>query len=144
MSDTIHPEIKELTSEQINNLLGAIFPDIDPNNLQNAKIEDWSFQLDNYDPYLPPEARPTILVGRVYGHPKLTDGHLTATSAVKYWLFIKGIVLTRNTVYRLGTPDPNWLAWYNEDKGTNLTMEEMLEVYHKSFIENTRAVQNKP
>jgi len=143
MSEATYPELKELTLEQINKLLGAIFPDIDANNLQHAKIEEWGFHIDNSDPYLAPELRSTTLVGKIFSHPNVPDGYLTSTSPVTYWLFDKNIILTRNTVYKLGTPDPNWLVWYNEEYKTNLTMEEMLKVYHESFTKNTQANKNK-
>ena len=74
-----------------------------------AKLEDWSICNASESLYLAPELRSYVLQGVVYGHPKKTDGSLIRTSDI---VAAKGrTVETLNTLYELGSPSVDYLAW---------------------------------
>lgn len=59
-----------------------------------AFIRDWSYEIWG-DGEL-------VLVGTVYGHPRLPNGAFIHTSAVEKLIVNRHIAVTRNTIYTLG------------------------------------------
>lgn len=45
-------------------------------------LKEWAVVLSYKNPFLPPEANPICLAGKVYGHPRFDDGHSVRTSPV--------------------------------------------------------------
>lgn len=78
------------------------------------KLENWSVMQSNSNPYLPPEARPTVLVGTVYGHPNRPDGDRIRTSSLMSISYSKRKAKTRNTEYTLGEPEAEFLKFLEE------------------------------
>lgn len=83
-----------------------------------VKLENWSVTYSLEDCYVAPELRGGALLGTCYGHPKHKDGSVVKTSQIKKAM--GKIVQTRNTIYELGSPDPDYLEWlenhdYNYD-----------------------------
>lgn len=73
----------------------------------------WSVcRLDLDAPFRAPELGAYGLSGVVTGHPRRADGTRVQTSRI---VQVDGsTVATRNTVYLLADPDPEWLAWLAE------------------------------
>lgn len=66
---------------------------------QKARIEDWFVGHDD------------LLIGTVYGHPKLRDGSEVVTSRVVKWDSETKTAVTLNTEYTLGEPrKPGYLS----------------------------------
>lgn len=67
------------------------------------------------DPSQAPETLGGFLVGRVYGHPTISDGLEIKTSPVKSVNFKDRIAITTTgTVYELMDPSPDYVEWLNE------------------------------
>lgn len=67
------------------------------------------------DPYKAPEAQSGFLIGRVYGHPTISDGIEIRTSPIKTINFKDRVAVTiSGTVYELMDPEPGYLEWFNE------------------------------
>lgn len=81
-----------------------------------ARIENWSICDTSNDPFMAPERRAKRLQGNVYGHPSFEDGHPITTSRIVEHDYPSKTVMTVNTVYKLGTIDPLYVK-YMEDNG---------------------------
>jgi len=78
-------------------------------------LESWAVRQVPYDdPYMAPELKNIVagqaLTGYVSGHPNCPDGPITTTRLMELdtkqrW------ARTKNTIYRLGKPDPEFVAW---------------------------------
>ena len=87
------------------------------NNFSSEKpivqLDNWSL-TSNQDGWKPPELVRYFLAGVVTGHPYLEDGERIRTS------FVVGrqgdLIETVNTLYRLGTVDPDYEALYPNAK----------------------------
>lgn len=80
-------------------------------------LEDWSPCEVLKSAYDPPECRPIVLHGKVFGHPKspqVFDGMFVQTSRVLSLDLKNNKARTRNTEYTLGTPSRDWLSWMAE------------------------------
>lgn len=76
-------------------------------------LDEWRLvQGKTNSPFDAPELAPTILCGRVHGHPHLADGNLMWSSPVVWLDYGKGrVALTRSRRYLLGDPDPAFLTF---------------------------------
>lgn len=65
-------------------------------------------------PYTAPELRQIFLVGDAFGHPRHEDGKKVSTTPI---VKVQGkTVHTRSgSIYRLGTIDPGYKAWIDEN-----------------------------
>lgn len=77
-------------------------------------VEDWYLREDDSNPYLAPELRQKVLVGRVYGHPKFEDGKIIRTSSLRAFDLSARSATTRNTSYYLGAPKQDYAEKYPE------------------------------
>lgn len=78
------------------------------------RLENWSLGIASDRIWDAPEIRETYLQGEVFGHPRVEDGKRVVTSAITLagGLYVE----TRNNRYLLGTPDPAYLKFL-EDNG---------------------------
>lgn len=76
-------------------------------------IENWSLK-SNQGLYNAPETRRFQILGQVFGHPKYHDGEVITTS---YIFAINGCEIETHSgsIYRLGSPDPNYMLWCQEN-----------------------------
>ena len=77
------------------------------------RLENWATGYrpsSNENPYLSPQQRARVLVGAVYGRPDRPDGHRVRTSRI---VSASGrlVVTDSGSIYELGTPDPEYVAW---------------------------------
>ena len=74
------------------------------------KLDNWSCGPVIDDPYLAPERAGLCLHGTVTGHHRIPDGETIRTNRVAK---VNGrtVVTESGTVYELGNPDPEYLAW---------------------------------
>jgi hypothetical protein len=78
------------------------------------KLENWSLVYTEADPYHAPELCLPHLHGIVHGHPAIADGEEITTSSVRGK---RGEALvTRNSVYELGTIDPAYEKQFPDAK----------------------------
>lgn len=93
------------------------------------KIENWSVTSAD-TPYTPPEACSFSLQGEVYDHPHFSDGDRVCTSTI---VNVDGpIVMTYSgSVYRLGTPEPNYVEWCRK-QGRHIPTSECHILVHVS------------
>ena len=76
-------------------------------------LDDWRLvQGQTRNPYTASETAPTVLRGRVRGHPRLADGDTICSSPV-VWLDWgeERAALTRSRRYVLGNPQPGFIAF---------------------------------
>lgn len=84
------------------------------------KIENWSIIVDESNPYMAPELRPTRLAGRVYGHPGHSEGKFVHTSSIQEIDVKAGYAITKSgTRYQLGKPEQKYFEWL-QDQGMML------------------------
>ena len=78
------------------------------------RLENWSLVCANPDPYQPPEAQVQSMHGNVYGHARFQDGDEITTTPIKRINVVDASLLvhTRNSVYELGSVDPQYEAAY--------------------------------
>jgi hypothetical protein len=88
--------------------------------MNEVLIENWSCVAPNWwrpqsDPYkheFTDFALGNALHGKVYGHPKIEDGHRAITSMIVgiNWEGEDGVLVTTEsgTIYKLGAPNPNF------------------------------------
>jgi hypothetical protein len=89
-------------------------------------LDRWAIRQRPGDPeaqrYMAPELRNAIngvvLTGYVRGHPRRSDGPITTSRLVKIDIKRK-TARTRNTTYKLGEPDPEFLEWL-KSQGKNI------------------------
>jgi hypothetical protein len=83
----------------------------------SVKIDDWAcVTKPNTGSYQ--ELRPgNLLVGRVFGHPKMNEGTFIFSSAVVSIDTDGGVVETRNTSYILGKVSFEYQAWSRQRTG---------------------------
>lgn len=91
--------------------------------MTKAKIENWS--VISYGVAEPWEGEEvvSVLVGLVVGHKKISDGTEIVTSPLRMISYRNSTAKTRNTVYELGQPNPNFLAFLQE-KGFSIEQYE--------------------
>lgn len=75
-----------------------------------VRIENWSVAFGRGDKYLPPELEPVCLHGKVFGHPRFTDGEEITTSPIVGYDKEAGIVVCKSRQYRLGAINPDYEA----------------------------------
>jgi hypothetical protein len=73
-----------------------------------AVLKDWSFVSSGYV-FCAPDSPSLSLQGYVHGHPKIVDGKLIMTSAVKD--VVGFLVVTENTAYKLRDINHEYLGW---------------------------------
>jgi hypothetical protein len=80
------------------------------------RLEQWFVSMTG-DRYTAPENRVPYLTGCVYGHPNFADGDKVSTSEITA---TKGRTITTSSgrTYRLGKPDPGYVAWLAEQGKT--------------------------
>lgn len=79
------------------------------------RLENWSVCFGSADPWRPPEGCASTLQGNVYGHPLHDDGKFVVTSVpVTIDKEKRQIKTYSGSVYVLGEPDKEWIAWLEE------------------------------
>ena len=78
------------------------------------RLENWSVCALPPDPYTAPELWTSVLNGNVYGNKRFNDRTRVNTSSVKEINTITMKAQTRNTLYELGEPDPDFVKYLNE------------------------------
>jgi hypothetical protein len=82
-----------------------------------ARIDDWAV-VPNPNTGSYQELRPgNLLVGRVFGHPRMAAGTFIFTSPVVSIDSAKRLVETKNTTYILGKVSSEYRAWGREHTG---------------------------
>lgn len=77
------------------------------------KLQNWSLNMDDSNPYQAPEARRINLYGYVYGHPRFTDGYFVKVSTLQK---AEGrFITTRNSVYKLGKILPSYRTYLKDN-----------------------------
>jgi hypothetical protein len=76
-----------------------------------------------------------VLVGKVYGHPRFSDGEQVTTTLVEDFNLATKRASTRNTVYDLGAPHPTFLEWTTDSKSE--TASEMRKAFQEARFEHT-------
>lgn len=82
-----------------------------------VKIDNWYLgarshgQVARIDPYSAPETIAQYIHGDVVGHPRLGDRKNVSASNIVGVDWDKMEVETRNTLYELQAPDPEYLKW---------------------------------
>jgi hypothetical protein len=76
--------------------------------MSNAILEEWSL-MQTTDPYTAPELRKVVALGKVYGHPSVTDGSQVTTSTIQVINLDNREIRTLNHTYTLGRPDVKWV-----------------------------------
>lgn len=79
------------------------------------RLDNWGMVNMNTDPYKPPEDGVYIIKGNVTGSPKFTDGACIGTSTIIKLDIKKGEAITKNSVYELGVPNPEWIKWLKDN-----------------------------
>jgi hypothetical protein len=93
---------------------------------QTATLERWAVEAQG-SPYTAPEAWILCLRGRVYGHPSKTDGKNIVTSPIEAPGEEVGTVVTKNTIYNLGEPHPDYVDWCKQNGHHVPTKEEPIK-----------------
>ena len=77
-------------------------------NSLTGTLEEWT--VVGSSPYQPPENSLQILMGKMYKHATIPDGHEVRTSGI---VRINGNIIETNSgsVYKLGEPDPCYVKW---------------------------------
>jgi hypothetical protein len=78
-----------------------------------AILRDWSIAYHNGDHYQAPEVRRTVLLGKVYNHPRKSDGTLIISSHIVGGQG-KTVFTISGTEYRLENPDPEYVEELKE------------------------------
>ena len=83
------------------------------NKMQTVKLENWAVVTFGHSGYQSPEQATVALTGNVYGHPnpKNHDGKEVVTSDLKSISVARLTATTKNTVYELGTPHPDFVKY---------------------------------
>ena len=86
-----------------------------------SRLENWSISVykDEHNLYQAPETLQKCVTGFLHDDPRLETGEirgdsLMRTSPILTLDFAARVVQTRNTCYRLGMPDPAYIAWVKE------------------------------
>lgn len=74
------------------------------------KLNDWSV-VTNGDPYLAPEVRRILLMGKVEGHPDREDGETIITSHI-LGKYDGRLVTNSGSLVELGAPQANYAESY--------------------------------
>lgn len=96
--------------------------------MKTVKIENWSIvdydwegfcrfpNMDEFRPFL----IGFTLHGRVFGHPRIEDGHRARTTKIRS---ISGNIVTTmsETVYELGEPFADYMLWLDEQIAATLS-----------------------
>lgn len=78
----------------------------------NFKMENWGVIYRDQDPYKAPELRSAVLVGDRYGPGDDVKNVITSSILGKSGKY----VVTKNSLYDLGEPDPGYEALYTNAK----------------------------
>lgn len=78
--------------------------------LKVVRIENWSVGDHPDDWHIPPEVRPRVLRGVVYGHPRKPDGSRVRTNNIVKSVG-RFVETASGTVYQLGEVDPEYDKW---------------------------------
>ena len=82
----------------------------------HARIDNWAIGTYWKDAYKAPEQRRIVLQGTISRHPvEDSNGEGAVTSAVLWYSSEAGFAETQNTLYVLGTPDPEWVEWLQKE-----------------------------
>lgn len=80
---------------------------------KQVRIENWKLLGLGRTGYMAPEQVAMVLIGDAPDHPltKIHGNHQIRTSEVLWFSHTSGLAETANTIYSLGKPDLDWLAW---------------------------------
>jgi hypothetical protein len=85
---------------------------------REIRIENWAV-VQSGDAYTAPEAQVKQLSGQVFGHPRFEDGKQIVTSAIVTLDLSIRICFTKNSVYRLGVPHPDYAQMYPQSEAAH-------------------------
>ena len=89
------------------------------------KLENWELKIANF-PFIPQKFQPGLLFGTVYDHERLENGEKIMTSMVVKINLENGTAETiSGSKYILGKPDPEWIAWMEQQEKSEF--KELLE-----------------
>ena len=74
-------------------------------------LENWSCQSIDDISNTKPEDIKMVFCGNVYNHKSIDDGTYVHTSTVKEINLKEGFIITRNSKYKLGKVDKEYLLW---------------------------------
>lgn len=74
-------------------------------------LEEWAVAIYSQNAYAAPEDGVPCLSGRVFGHPKIEEGHRVLTSDLIALNVVRHLALTKSRFYSLGKPSEDWLDW---------------------------------
>ena len=78
-----------------------------------VRLEQWSVCGSPQDSHLAPEVRPRMLNGKVYGHPRFSDGAQITTSVI---ISAQGLVVTcHSRKYKLGVMSPGYAEYLRQN-----------------------------
>lgn len=86
------------------------------------RLESWSI-VEDLNPFQAPELQTSRLKGIIYDDElkRFSDGRSVTTSRIVELDLKNKIAQTKNTKYKLGEPNPNYLKWLEEN---NMTLEQ--------------------
>ena len=88
--------------------------------MSEYKIECWSICLDCTNIFQAPELCKKYLQGNVYGNDRFKEGTFIHTSSIQEIDLDNGIVKTRNSTYKLGKIDEEYLEYCEQNNVNDL------------------------
>jgi hypothetical protein len=94
-----------------------------------ATMNAWSVVLaeDESGGFRAPELMPRLLKGRVYGHPRFTDGEPITSSPIVSAVG-RMVTTATGTVFELQEPSPDYVSWLVE-QGREIDPENPIRIF---------------
>lgn len=101
------PSASSPLEQEVNRRANELCASLDSKTAVYCRLENWSLRISP-DPGNPDA---TVIVGCVYGHEEFPDGTPIVTSPLEIILRTESedLAVTRNSLYRLSTLDPDYL-----------------------------------
>jgi hypothetical protein len=95
--------------------------------MKTPVLHNWSVRANTLGPYDPPETRRITVSGAVFHSLKFQDGERITTS---YIVGVSGVEINTHSgsVYRLGTPNEDYMDWCRENGCHVPTPEEPIKL----------------
>lgn len=87
------------------------------------RLENWKIVAKNNNPYTAPECIKRYLSGNVYNDARFPDGCIITTSSLQEFDFDKLVAKTRNTEYKLGKIDGEYMGWLEKN---NIKLDDIV------------------
>lgn len=88
--------------------------------MSEYRIECWSICLDYADIYQAPELYKKYLQGNVYDNERFNEGTFIHTSSIQDIDLDNGIIKTKNSTYKLGKIDSEYLEYCEQNNVNDL------------------------